>query len=157
LRAALWLVAAVALAEPGAANGAEPAARPLGEQEILIFQPLETRTTPDPESLLKVPAGTTCLFVPRSSHPWGCGFLYRFEVEVSAFSAIQWIAINGRVLARPNDTWVRAQQWVVATPGGTTVEVEAATASRTARNTFVVRVPGVKLPGTPFFIDPSAP
>ncbi|MBI4081624.1 MAG: hypothetical protein HY423_03340 [Candidatus Lambdaproteobacteria bacterium] len=170
LGAALWL--ALALAVPaGAGYGAEPATRPapppaaarpepsrsVGDQDILIFRPLETGAQPAPETLLEVPGGNSCLFDAQRRRLWGCGYMYPFVVEVSAFSAIRWIAVNGRVLARPNSTWARALEWVVASPGGTKVEVEAATASRTARSTFMVRIPGVRLPGTPFFIDLSAP
>jgi len=144
-----------AAASPGTPAGAvAPAATALNEQEILIFRPVETiHARVDPDALLEVPVGDSCLLDARGRHVVGCGFMYGFQVEVSAFAPIRWVTVNGRVVARPGTTWARATEWLPVSPAGTRVVVEAATAERKARAEFVVRIPGVRLPGTRFYLD----
>ncbi len=161
----VWIVLGIglALALPPLlrAAGAPPAGQKaapvdLGGQQVLIFRPPEAnQTVLDPETLLEVPAGNTCLFERRLLQPWRCGLMYGFVVEVSAFTSIQWIRINGRMIAQPHATWFRRLVPVVLNFGHNKIVVDAATSRGVTRRVFPLRVAGTRLPGTSLFF--SAP
>lgn len=123
------------------------------DANILIFRPVGVREREvDPNALLRVPGGGAYLFEPGERPPVGAGLMYRFEVEVSAFSPIRWVAVDGSVVARPDSTWTRAVRLIPLTPELSEVTVEAATDWGTARRVFELRLDATQLPGTPFYL-----
>ena len=56
------------------------------------------------EPLLRVPGGEALMFEPGERQPVTAGLMITFEVEVTAPTPIRWIAVNGRIVARPDAT-----------------------------------------------------
>jgi hypothetical protein len=132
----------------------------LADQAILIFRPLDS--APDlmePDALLEVPGGTAWFYDPRLARPFRGGVMFEFEVEVSAFTPIREVRIEGRVVQRPHRAWTRVSVPMFAQPGQAPVVVEALTDQSSARKEFPLRLAAKRVPGTRLFTaaPPVAP
>lgn len=138
----------------------------LDEQEILIFRPLDNDPeVVEPDTLLQVPGGeqfylepgVQLYLEPGRQAPSPGGLMYGFEVEVSAFSSISSVAVNGNIVHRPGTTFARVLAPVILAPGANSIRVDVTTGTQTVSRDFHIRLNAVKLPGTRLFIPaPSA-
>jgi hypothetical protein len=125
----------------------------VNEQRILIFRPVERGAdVVRPEELLEVGGGAPAYYEPSLKRPLRGALMYPFLVEVSAFSPIQYIKINGQVVAEPRSTWARASAPVVVGPQGAVVEVEAATHFHKVVERFPIGLAATPIPGSPLYL-----
>lgn len=106
------------------------------EESILIFRPLEDNREiyfSNEDELLAVPGGR----------------MFLFQVEISAFSPLLEVRVNGRVYAQPQSTWVLLKMPQYLRPGKNRIVVEARTGRELTTREFVVelkRLPGFNKP-----------
>lgn len=127
----------------------------VNDQRILMFRPVEHGADVlQPDALLEV-GGGPALYDARLGRRLRGALMYEFVIEVSAFSPLRQIRINGEPVARPNNTWARVKAPVVISPQGAVVQVEASTDLATAKERFTLSLAATPLPGTPLFLaDP---
>ena len=129
----------------------------LDEQEILIFRPLDNDPEEvEPDTLLQVPGGEYFYLQPERQPPSPVGLMYGFEVEVSAFSSISSVAVNGNIVHRPGTTFARVLAPVILAPGANSIRVDVTTGTQTVSRDFHIRLSAVKLPGTRLFFPVPA-
>lgn len=123
-RRALWAMAVICALFPASA---------LAQREnILIFRPLDANReiyVENEDGLLIVPGGR----------------MFMFEVEISAFSPLLEVRINGRRSATPGITWALLKTPQFLRPGKNRIVVEAATRSDHVSRVFIIelrRLPG---------------
>ena len=128
----------------------------VNDQRILMFRPVEQGADIlRPDELLEVGGGDSAYYDARLGRRPRGALMYEFVVEVSAFSPIRGIRINGELVAQPHNTWARAKLPISVPPEGAVIVVQAATDFATSTERFTIGLAATPLPGTRIFLaDP---